>query len=316
LLRPIRNKPGASRRVKHTHRRRPPEQWIYVEVPAIISADVFEAAQQQLARNKRLCERNARGNRYLLQGLTVCGVCGYSFYGKSTSRAAARGKVRHAYYRCIGSDGCRFVGGRVCHNAQVRVDQLDGHVWDSVRELLENPTRLMEEWSRRATTDGLQSELSEQRDQAARLLAAQEASLQRLVDAYEAGVLPLSELTSRTDRVRARLARAREDFQRAETNLINTIEMRAVVTRLEAFADRVRNALEQLDWLQRRQLIRTLVARVEIHPDGATIVYRIPPGSTPSGPVPGPTAPSSTASDGKVVESESCHLRGCLGNCT
>ena len=59
---------------------------------------------------------NQRGNKYLLQGLTVCAKCGYAFYGKTVSRATARrkNKDRWAYYRCVGSDAYRFEGGRVC----------------------------------------------------------------------------------------------------------------------------------------------------------------------------------------------------------
>jgi site-specific DNA recombinase len=314
LLRPIRGKPSVSRRPKGAYRDKPREQWIYVDVPAIISADMFNAASEQLERNKRLSARNSRGKRYLLQGLTVCGVCGYAFYGKVVSPATAKHKPRrHAYYRCVGSDSYRFAGGRICHNPQVRVDQLDDHVWDSVRELLQDPARLMDEWSRRAADGGVQAELREQRDHAARLLAAQKASLQRLVDAYEAGVLSLAELTARTDRVRARIGHARKEVEEADANLARTIEMRAVIARLDSFGERVRAGLSTLDWLERRQLIRTLVARVEIQPDGATIVYRIPgielPGSS------GPRAPTdsndSTAAEPSGVGAEAAGIRNC-----
>jgi site-specific DNA recombinase len=321
LLRPIRSKPSAPRRAKSTYRDKPPEQWIHVDVPPIVSADVFAAAREQLERNKRLSDRNGRGKRYLLQGLTVCAVCGYAFYGKVVSPATAKHKPRrHAYYRCVGADSYRFAGGRVCHNPQVRVDQLDGHVWDSVRELLQDPARLMDEWSKRAGSDGIHHELSEQRDHAARLLAAQEASLQRLVDAYEAGVLPLSELTARSERVRTRVARARKELEEADSNLARTIEMRAVVTRLEAFGERVRAGLVNLTWLERRQLIRTLVARVEIQPDGATVVYRIPSTGTsgPSSPEThedssapsAPTAAGPVGAIGRSPDPQSCQLRG------
>ena len=284
LLRPIRNKPAVPRRAKSTYRDRPPEQWIYVDVPAIISVDVFNAAREQLERNKRLSERNGRGQRYLLQGLTVCGICGYAFYGKVVSPATAKYKPRrHSYYRCVGSDSYRFAGGRICHNPQVRVDQLDEHVWDSVCQLLQEPERLMAEWSKRTNGDGIRGESREQREHAARLLAAQEGSLQRLVDAYEAGALPLAELTTRSERVRARIAHAREELDQIDARIANTLEMRSVVARLDAFGNRVRDGLDTLNWTDRRQLIRTLVARVEIQPDGATIVYRLPATGTAGG---------------------------------
>ena len=76
-------------------------------MPAIASRELFEAAQAQLGRNKRLAQRNARGERYLLQGLTVCARCGYAFSGRST-----RGRP---HYYCQGAHYCGG-GARVCKN--------------------------------------------------------------------------------------------------------------------------------------------------------------------------------------------------------
>lgn len=277
LLRPIRGKNAVPKHAKSTYRDKPQEEWIHIEVPALVSAELFDAAAEQLERNKRLSERNGRGKRYLLQGLVVCGCCGYAFYGKRVSPSAAKGKPRrYAYYRCVGSDAYRFAGGRICHNPQVRVDQLDDYVWESVRDLLQDPSRVMEEWSRRAATDGVAAELRSQRDEAARLVASQERSLQRLVDAYEAEALSLPELTARSRRVRQRLKSAQDELKAAESRLADSVELREVIGRLECFCVRLRHGLDKLNWEERRQLIRTLVARVEIEEDGATVVYRVP----------------------------------------
>src|SRR5262249_29607002 len=140
------------------------------DVPAIVSRDLFDAAQTQLDRNKRLSQRNARGERYLLQGLTVCAHCSYAFYGKVVSKSASKGGQRYAYYRCVGSDAYRFAGGRICKNTQVRVDQLDGYVWSSVCDLLQSPERILEEWSRRQR-GGVSADLQHRRDDVARVVS-------------------------------------------------------------------------------------------------------------------------------------------------
>jgi len=277
LLRPIRNKNVVPRRAKSTCRDKPPEEWVSIPVPPIVSADTFAAAHEQLERNRRLAARNARGQLYLLQGLVVCGRCGYAFYGKRVSPAAAKGKPRrYAYYRCVGSDAYRFDGGRVCHNPQVRVDQLDGFVWDSVRRILEDPRQVVEEWTRRGSEDGTIAEMRTQRDDATRMVVSQEQVLRRLRDAYEAGALELDDLVARSERVRTRLVRAREELGQAEKQLTQTVEITAIVGRLTDFSTHVRAGLDSLDWQQRRQIIRTLVSRVEIGEEGATVVYRVP----------------------------------------
>ncbi|HJX52921.1 MAG TPA: recombinase family protein, partial [Polyangia bacterium] len=61
LLRPIRNKNVVPRRAKSTCRDKPPEEWVSIPVPPIVSADTFAAAHEQLERNRRLAARNARG---------------------------------------------------------------------------------------------------------------------------------------------------------------------------------------------------------------------------------------------------------------
>lgn len=303
LLRPIRGRNPIPRRAKSTYRDKASEEWIYIDVPVIVSVKVFTAANEQLERNRRLSQRNARGKRYLLQGLVVCAKCGYAYYGKTVSRAAAKGKDQWAYYRCVGTDSYRFAGGRVCDNKQLRVDQLDSYVWESVRGYLEEPERVVEEWSRRGASDGVQAELRQQRDEAARLLTVQERSLRRLLDAYEAGVLELDELTTRSERVRARIESARGDLKDAEAKLSEMIEIHEVVGRLETFGDRVRGRLDELSWHERRQLIRILVARVEIDEEGATVVYRVP------GPHP-ECSPVNSGGEGVEASDKSIHLRG------
>ncbi len=303
LLRPIRGKAITPRRAKGAHRDKPTEQWISIDVPAIVAREVFEAAKEQLARNKKLSPRNARGKRYLLQGLTVCARCGYAFYGKTVSKSAAKGGDRYAYYRCVGSDSYRFAGGRVCDNAQVRVDQLDSYVWQSVCELLQNPTRMLDEWSHRQKSDGVPAELRDRRDDAARSLAIHERSLKRLVDAYEIGAIDLKELKSRSEAVRARIESARREVTEADQKLRQTIQLRAVITQVEDFAAHVRKGLHSLSWLERRHIIRTLVAKVEIDTAGATIVYRVPSAESGSG-------AESAPGTGPTGKTESYQLRG------
>ena len=95
LLRPRRGRSQAAQPRKRTSA----DKWIWIDVPALVSPELFEAAQTQLARNKRLAKRNARGERYLLQGLTVCALCGYAFTSASrTTHTAAGAKAQEGIY--------------------------------------------------------------------------------------------------------------------------------------------------------------------------------------------------------------------------
>ena len=62
----------------------------------------------------------------------------------------------------------------VCRNRSVRVDQLEPYVWQSVCALLQDPSRVMAEWSRRQDARDTSSEHEVQRAH------AHERSLRRL----------------------------------------------------------------------------------------------------------------------------------------
>ncbi len=159
VTRPLR-KPGkfASQQVGGLER--PREEWIEIPVPALVSADQFEQAREQLEANKRHARRRTK-EPTLLQGMLVCGRRGYACYRDSTrttkrklyyyrcwARTAMRCPSRPVpgdstrttkrklyYYRCLGSDGWRYEEGVRCPSRPVRQDRLDAVVWQELVRL-------------------------------------------------------------------------------------------------------------------------------------------------------------------------------------
>jgi site-specific DNA recombinase len=300
-LRPIIGRAAVPKTAKSGQRERASEEWIRIAVPAIVSEDVFAAAQTQLERSRALAERNRKSGRYLLAGLTVCACCRYGYYGRY-QWSGGRERKRLAYYFCGASScnpGSKQMAISGCRNRGVRVDQLEAEVWRSVCALLQDPGRVMQEWSRRAATTRACREHDAQRDDALRLVRSHERAIQRLVDAYEAGAIDLTELTIRSDRVRARIAQARIELATLEKVLAERRELQLVVARVEDFAQRVRNGLDALSWEERRAVVRTLIARIEIADHDVTIVYRVPTSSPTAPPTGSPTAPPSGSSNAR-----------------
>jgi site-specific DNA recombinase len=123
---------------------------IPIAVPALVRRELFEAVAEQLAENRQRNRQSRRGARWLLQGLLVCRQCGYALYGIGTRHRLACGdEVVHAYYRCMGRNGHRFGGQRLCDNRQVRVEDLDEVIWKDVRQLLQDPGKVRAEYERR-----------------------------------------------------------------------------------------------------------------------------------------------------------------------
>ena len=54
-------------------------------------------------------------------------------------------------------------------------------------------------------------------------------------------------------------------------------ELQLIIGRLEDFATKVHESLEEADWASKRDLIRTLVKRVEVAQDQVNVVFRVDP---------------------------------------
>ncbi|MBV8232402.1 MAG: recombinase family protein [Planctomycetaceae bacterium] len=280
-LRPQRGRPGPPRRPV-TAVETSQEDQIFIDVPALVSEGLFEAVQAQLEENRRRRRDRPGGGRYLLQGLVVCKRCGYGCYGKRTTRAASRGRVPYAYYRCTGSDAYRSGGQRLCWNKQVRTDMLDAAVWEDVRRLLSEPERVRREYERRLR--GAETGPDREVEHLGKLMRNVKRMISRLIDAYGDGLLDKSEFEPRITAARERLAKLEAEHWQRIGEAAQEAELRLVIGQLEEFAKRVSQGLQEPDWASRREVVRALVRRVEIDEQEVRIVYRVTPSPFEGGP--------------------------------
>ena len=286
LKRPLRAQRGRTlqSRQPHASEEVPREEWIFVPVPAIIEGELYDLVQEQLTENRRRARQGHRGVRYLLQGLLVCKVCGYAYYGKAISPSSRKGHPRaYAYYRCLGTDAYRFGGHRICPNTQVRTDLVEVVVWEEVCRLLEHPQRLEAEYRQRqhAPRRGSQWETPES-------LRAQSSKLRqgiaRLIDSYAEGVLGKEEFEPRIVRMKQRVTIVEDRLQQLADDATQQRDLRLIISQLEDFVAKVHGGLATADWRTRRAIIRALVRRVEIDQQQVFVVFRVPPTYTNSGP--------------------------------
>lgn len=113
---------------------RPKEEWIYVDVPAIISREQFERAQELLEQSRRRYAKSSK-RRYLLSGLVRCAKCGNTMTGRY---AKNWGKYYREYTDLKNTAGAKHRG---C-GMTVRADVLEEEVWKYVAELLNNPEKI------------------------------------------------------------------------------------------------------------------------------------------------------------------------------
>lgn len=273
-LRAQRRRPLQPKR-PYSHHDVPPEQWMSISVPALVDADLFESVASQLEENRAHARVGQRGARYLLQGLITCACCGYAYYGKQISPSARKHHERsYAYYRCIGTDAYRFGGVRICSNKQLRTDLVDEAVWEEVCRLLQHPERLEQEYRRRfLQEEQTPDELSQLEARMGRL----RQGVARLIDSYAEGLIDKDEFEPRVTRMRERLKQIEEQALQIKDDVSLERELRLILGRLDEFASRVKQGLDQADWSTRRDIIRALVKRVEIDQEHVRVIFRVNP---------------------------------------
>jgi site-specific DNA recombinase len=253
------------------NKERPREQWIAIAVPAIVSPESFALAQERLQQNKVFASRHTK-EPTLLQGMLICKVCGYAYYRTST-----RTSVRKLYYyRCLGSDDWRYPKGRVCTNRPVRQDYLDDLVWREVIELLENPDLVSKEMEHRVR-DLKESNPGRVRKEAlSKEITRVQKGMDRLLDAYQEGLLALEQLRRRMPELNKREAALRTELQTLEANVVDRERCLRLVGNLQEFLSRVHQSAQTLHVKDRQRILRLVVKEIVVGPDTLTIKHSIP----------------------------------------
>ena len=272
-----RQKAGAVRRLtSRTARAR--EEWIELPVPVIVDEAVFARAQQQRAVNRRFSPRKTI-EQTLLQGLCVCGHCGYAM-GRHSGGSSGTTLRRH-YYRCHGIDPWRRPHGAVCDNPVVRADELDEAVWKEVLALLENPELIQSEINRRLAVANDTVAARRRIDTLHSELARIETRLRRLLDAYQEEVITLDELRERNGPLQTRQQSIVSELKALQTAELDRASRLSLATTMERFLQRMREGAQSVSLAERQRIVRLLVREVQVGKETVTICHSIPIESAP-----------------------------------
>jgi site-specific DNA recombinase len=268
-----------------TRHDQPADEWTLIPVPALVSDEQFALAQARLVDNKRFARRNTK-ELTLLQGILVCRECGYACYRTST-RTTNR---RISYYRCVGQDNWRHVGGRVCRSRPVRAEELDELVWGEVRRLLEDPTLVRAEIDRRLRALRTEHPATRRRDALERELVRADGAVARLIEAYQEQLISLEELRARMPVLRKRQTTVRAQRDALDAELHDAETYLKLAETLEGFLARLADGLDQLTITERQRVLRLVVREVLIGGDDDTVAIRhsipTPPGGDHDGSCP------------------------------
>ena len=257
---------------------RPREEWIEIPVPALVTEETFARAQELLYHNK-IRSRRRTITPSVVQGLVGCAKCGYALSRTSTQTSAR--KIH--YYKCVGSDSWRKLGGPVCDNKRlIRQELLDHVVWDEVLRLLEDPGLIQQELDRRLEAARTSDPTRKREQSLQRELSQVDKGIERLLTAYQEELLSLEQLRERLPILRQRQQALRAELQAIADQANDRAAFLRLAETLTAFLTRLRSAAESLSVTERQKIVRLLVKEILVGEDTITIRHSIPiPSSTP-----------------------------------
>jgi site-specific DNA recombinase len=250
----------------------PPDDWISIPVPAIISQEQFDLAQTRLNQNKQLSRRNNTAHDYLLRGLVSCGRCQLTCTGRQVH-------PDYHYYVCAGrTNTLRAVQGERCFARYIPAQALDELVWQDLCQVLREPALLRHELLRAQAGEWLPQALQAQRKTIQQALAQLERQQERLLEVYLAEVIGRDEF----ERKRQELSQTQHGLQtqlrQLDAQAQQHLDLMGLADGLSAFCQRIAPTLEGLDFTQRRQLVELLIDRVVVTDGAVEIRYVVPTG--------------------------------------
>jgi len=247
--------------VKGMRYRKPKMEWIEIPnvTPAIISQEMFEAAQKQLEVNRQKATRNMK-REYLLRGHLFCRRCGRAFTGGITVKHSNGKRYENRRYRCIGSLKMHSPISRCCNKCW-SANKLEDLVWTQIERVLDNPELIITEIEKQRQDAGRIGVLGTELQQVERHLRTLDRDQEQLLQWALKG-FPEETVVAENKRINEKRTSLETQKAELETQIKAGQEAAVSIPRLERFVELMRQKLTTLDFETKRMAIEMLGIKV------------------------------------------------------
>lgn len=231
-------------------------------IPAIVPKELFDRAQEKMAKNKKAPARHKAEDDYLLTTKLFCGYCGAYLCGESgTSRTGAV----HHYYKCVSVKKKRTD----CHKKPVRKEWLEDMVVNATMKMLMSD----------ATIDAIVSALMTLQDEEnvnlplyEKQLRETKTAIDNLLNAIQQGLL------TRSTKERLDALEAAQDELENKIACEKLAKPRITEEQLRFFLEKFRK-MDVANQAQRKMLIDTFVNAIFLYDDKVVLTYNFHEGT-------------------------------------
>lgn len=242
----------------HTKRNRKP---IERQVPAIVSEELWEAAQRALRRNFLEAARNGKA-LYPLRGLIKCS-CGSSYAGYTSGRPSDKQR----YYRCMGKWRWKYRRTK-CSSKNLNADWIEGMVWNDILAFVRNPDAVLVELMR---AEELAQNVREQLENDLVLLEGQASGKEKekdlILDLYRRGLIQVGDVEKQLAKIEEEKKALLAEVNRLKLRLASEAEKRQKAESARAVLQSLRAAADAADIQTKAAVIKALVKEVRVETD-------------------------------------------------
>ena len=238
----------------------PDSELISQPVPAIVSPELWDQAQDALRRNLRWAKRNAR-REYLPSGLMRCAFCGRRFQATTPTNCTPR-------YRCSGSitQDTLFLG-KVCKSRHLPLAWIEDLVWEELKGWILNHHDL-----EAVMTEALQEQEQKRQEWADSLarvkrdLGQAETQRGRVLTLYRKGLMSDAELEQQLSELKTEHGHLQRVAEELEKRLSFTVDLDSAVVSIRHQLEAFRKALHKktVPFPLKRKIVETFVNEVVV----------------------------------------------------
>jgi site-specific DNA recombinase len=232
------------------------------EVPALVSPEVWQRANDQLRENRIGARRNAR-TEYLLRRLIRCGTCGVAYTGAHVTR---KGKEQR-YYRCTYSRTAnRPLPEQRCRGKILTADTIEKAVWEDCERFLRDPGQALEDArAQLAERHGGATDIAAERREWLANLSGKDRERSTILTLLRKGTIRLEEAEQQLDAISGEQAAIQAELDRlANRQAIHEAGEQQIRAAETLLADLRAKLDEGLDDPTRQAVVQALVRQIVV----------------------------------------------------
>lgn len=244
-------------------REKPRDQWIPIEIPAIIELNTWQKAKLQLNKAKRAYKKGEK-EQFLLSGLLRCKNCGGTIFGRSTNK---NGILQNKYYCCINKYNYTKSKEDRCTSQLYKAEEIENCIWNTVKSWILNENQISKILDKKLTSNTININ----KKTIKQLLQQAEGEKQNIITLYQKNIIDENQLDNRlaaTMKIINNLRREDEQVIELKNNK-SEVEIDKVIEKINLY-------LESIDTLNKNKLLHIIIKEIIINNNSITIRTLIP----------------------------------------